>query len=693
MHKSSRIIRFTLKFVMILISSIAITGSTIFADEVKFLCIGMLHSWFSSTGCEIEVGRRHLISDQQDGFDWPAIYELQDNQAARGLWIGAKNYNDPIALKTLQYKVVHTGPRGLDEQNEFMPQEFKLIGKFNHPTVVVDDVLASQTVFNDVVDEIDENMPADRMIYNVVNTELGITFTRKINAFSSPEFDDFFIYDFVFKNTGTYDLAGNKHSQTLEDVIFFFQYRWAVSKYIAANGYYWAPQQVTWGQSTVNEVLHPFYGDDIRASYAWLGLHSKYEGDNIGGPNIGSPTIAANGFLGGTQFPGVITLHVDHAPNDQSDDPNQPSSAPYFFSGHAITQPNNQFDPGRMTEEYLIMSSGMPSLTHAEAVGDGNADELPIAGGGGVSQAIGYGPYTLAPGDSIHIIIGECIGGLNWEKRKTLGRQWFDESSPYNLPGGGTTTDRNEFKDTWVFTGRDSIMKAFARVQQTYENGLIVDPAPPPPQTFTVTSGGDRITLTWADNAETYAHFAGYKLYRSMDTPDTSFTLLYECGQGTGNPLTHQYDDRGAARGFDYYYYITSFDDGSVNTIKPGTTIESNLFWTRTTEPAYLRRMPGEKLSDIRIVPNPYHIGAKDYQFGSANKDRLMFYNLPPLCTIKIFTERGDLIETIEHADGSGDEEWRSVTSSRQVIVSGLYIVYFETPDGESISKKLIVVR
>ena len=262
-----------------------------------------------------------------------------------------------------------------------------------------------------------------------------------------------------------------------------------------------------------------------------------------------------------------------------------------------------------------------------------------------------------------------------------------------NLPGGGTTTDRNEFKDTWVFTGRDSIMKAFARVQQTYENGLIVDPAPPPPQTFTVTSGGDRITLTWADNAETYAHFAGYKLYRSMDTPDTSFTLLYECGQGTGNPLTHQYDDRGAARGFDYYYYITSFDDGSVNTIKPGATIESNLFWTRTTEPAYLRRMPGEKLSDIRIVPNPYHIGAKDYQFGSANKDRLMFYNLPPLCTIKIFTERGDLIETIEHADGSGDEEWRSVTSSRQVIVSGLYIVYFETPDGESISKKLIVVR
>ncbi|MFQ5772482.1 MAG: hypothetical protein ACE5HX_18240, partial [bacterium] len=71
----------------------------------------------------------------------------------------------------------------------------------------------------------------------------------------------------------------------------------------------------------------------------------------------------------------------------------------------------------------------------------------------------------------------------------------------------------------------------------------------------------------------------------------------------------------------------------------------------------------------------------------------LAFFGLPPKCTIKIFTERGDLVETIEHIDGTGDEFWNSITSSRQVIVSGIYIAYFEAPDGESTTRKIIIIR
>jgi hypothetical protein len=77
-----------------------------------------------------------------------------------------------------------------------------------------------------------------------------------------------------------------------------------------------------------------------------------------------------------------------------------------------------------------------------------------------------------------------------------------------------------------------------------------------------------------------------------------------------------------------------------------------------------------------------------------------MFYGLPPQCIIKIFTERGDLIKTFHHTDNSGDEAWDSLTSSGQVIVSGVYIAYFEVTEdaknfkkGESTYKKLIVVR
>ncbi|MCB9248632.1 MAG: hypothetical protein H6613_08830 [Ignavibacteriales bacterium] len=36
------------------------------------------------------------------------------------------------------------------------------------------------------------------------------------------------------------------------------------------------------------------------------------------------------------------------------------------------------------------------------------------------------------------------------------------------------------------------------------------------------------------------------------------------------------------------------------------------------------------------------------------------------------------MIKTIEHTNGSGDELWRSLTSSGQIVVSGLYIAHFE---------------
>ena len=111
-----------------------------------------------------------------------------------------------------------------------------------------------------------------------------------------------------------------------------------------------------------------------------------------------------------------------------------------------------------------------------------------------------------------------------------------------------------------------------------------------------------------------------------------------------------------------------------------------------TNKAASLKRPPGESFDDIRIVPNPFHISARDRQYGVSAPDRLMFLNIPPVCTIRIFTERGDLVETIQHSDGSGDEAWNSITSSRQIIVSGLYIAHFDMPDGNAI-RKFTVVR
>jgi hypothetical protein len=669
------------------------------ADDTKWIAVGMLHNWFSSGGCEVEVGRRHEVRDQQDGFQYPALYASQDMQAAKSLWFGAKEYDDPVAEKKFSYKVVHCGPRILNETSEFIPQEFTLYGKFAHPEVFVNGIPGSGTVYKDIDVVIDETLPTDRMLYNVVNTSMGITMTRKIYYNTQQFHDNYFIYDFVFKNTGIYDIDGNVKSQDLEDVIFFFQYRWAICKYMGSYGLNYAPQDATWGANTVNEVLHPAYGDSYRASYAYHGLHSQFEGDNIGAPNIGT---GGTGFLGAAQIPGVVTIHADKSANDPSDDPQQPKHQIPIYSDVDITQPsfNDQYNENNMTKEYnTYMNAGLPSQTHADMVGNGNANELPLAGGGGVSQGIGYGPYDIPAGDSIRIVMAECVGSISWEKRASIGEQWFNEITPYILPDGSETSDKNEFKDAWVFTGIDSLYQTFDRATQTWNNNFVVDPAPPPPDRFSVNSGGDRITLEWSNSAESYEHFGGYRVYRSIDSPDTTFEMIYACGQGSDNPVvTNIYEDMSAVRGFDYYYYVVTVDDGTVH--PSHTQLESSLFWTRTIEPATLTRQPGSSLDGIRIVPNPYNISAINYQFGETTKDRIMFYGLPPQCIIKIFTERGDLIKTFHHTDNSGDEAWDSLTSSGQVIVSGVYIAYFEVTEdaknfkkGESTYKKLIVVR
>ena len=141
-------------------------------------------------------------------------------------------------------------------------------------------------------------------------------------------------------------------------------------------------------------------------------------------------------------------------------------------------------------------------------------------------------------------------------------------------------------------------------------------------------------------------------------------------------------------RGVDYYYFLEAFDNGTNDDM----VLNSSKFYTLTNKAAALKRPPGESFKDIRVVPNPFHISARDLQYGVSAPDRLMFLNIPPVCTIRIFTERGDLVDTIEHTDGSGDEAWNSITSSRQIIVSGLYIAHFDMPDGDAI-RKFTVVR
>lgn len=655
--------------------------------EVRWLRVGALQSTFAIEGAEFEMHRTGALAQQNDGMRWPADFKYQDNCAAKSLWIGTTNFKDPVTGDTYPYKVVCAGPRNTNILNELMPVEFKLVGKAASPAVIVDGDAASENAFLDVLDEENEDMIPDRMVDHTLNTSVGITIHRKMMAFAQEYNDNYFIYEYVFKNTGNVDNKGTKITQTLTDCYFHLQQRWAFASEPFVRGNWIPTGNISWGRNAINDAVGQNPQDanfEFAAQFAWYGHHSQSVVDDWGAPH---PKKLSP--LGAPQYIGLVTLHADKSAADNSNDLSQPRTT-QFLGSDAAYNSNNQYDAILMSQKYEMMSGGHPEQTHAQQVGDGNADQWGTDAGGYASGA-GFGPYTLAPGDSVRIVVAEAVAGISRKKSMEVGYNWFSDAKPFLMPDGSTSDNRNDYKREWVITGKDSLFQTFRRALANFNSGYDIPQPPPPPKLFQIKSGGDRITLTWDNSAETWPTFNGYEVYRAIARPDTFYQKIFDC---TAANVANTFNDETAVRGFDYYYYIQTKDDGSTNDIKSGVPLRSSRFFTMTNKPAYLRRPAKEGLADIRVVPNPFHIQARDIQFGRDDgADRLAFYGLPPECTIRIFTERGDLVETLVHNDGSGDELWNSLTSSRQVVVSGLYIAHFQTPDGQSTFRKFVIIR
>jgi len=659
---------------------IALGFSVAPADELKQITVGNLHNWFSSSGNERESSGP--VGTAIDGLDYPALYRHQDMQAAKAIWIGARDYQDPIVNQTFDYKVVGNGPRKVDELAGFMPEKFLLYGRFEKPLVLVDGLTASAIQFTDDVDIVDENLTVDRKLLNVVNTSMGITMQRTIYYSTHPDYDNLMIHDYTFKNTGIYNREGAINSDNfLKDVYFFYQYRYGCVKNAADYYLNVVPRSAKWGRNQVNDFIFSPY----RAIMSWNGLHH-----DSGHDNLGAPAVNTDGHLVSPNFGGVVILHADKEPNSGVDDPSQPSTSYYLGSDNPVNTPQEQFNATLMSNQYQKMAAGHPDLTHAQDIeASGKAASQWGDDNGGYSATMGFGPYQMALGDSIRIVWADGIGRISMEKAREVGFNWLKTTGNYIMPDGSSVTDPDAYKNAWFYTGRDSLMKMFGAATSLWKNNLSAPLPPDPPQWFEVQSGGDRIILKWEKNAESQEHFGGYRIYRALMERDSTYHLIFECGLETSESIVNEYHDKTPQRGFDYYYYIESFDDGW-----SGQSLASSKFYTLTAEPAYLRRPAKDELDEIRIVPNPYNVRAKHLQYGTGDgEDRIMFLNLPPYCTIDIYTERGDLIKSIDHFDATGDEAWNQVSSTRQNIVSGIYIAHISTPDGRTINKKFMIIR
>lgn len=663
--------------------------------QAKWLSSGSLHNFYMPVGVEREHA---LVSRQQYGLRWPALYEHQDMQAAKGFWIGTTDFTD-ASNTNYPFKVIHAGPRapGL---GAFFPIEHKLIGKYPAIEVLVDD----DVTFNvaDEVDEVDPSIPADRMIYSRINTEIGLTIERRIMQFSQEFHDNYHIREYTFTNTGkgtaTEDVT--LPNKTLKDVMFLWQYRYSVvaqTRYVIGNATGWGINAMV---DRFGDGLGPDYGADpgLSGHFVWHGrfpLFTQY--DNIGGPIWTAATSSGfvqpadtSGRLGAYHFVGNALLHADTAPGNTTHNPEQPFTMTEVGSDDGLNSGNDPFNNARMIREYNDFMLRGRTPRHAYLVEpSGDPGFLTPTGdpsrgtSGGYSAAMGVGPYTIAPGESIRIVIVEGASGIT--------RQQAIETGIEFKAGRITALQKNQV----VFQGRDNLIETFNRAKANFDSDYNLPQPPPAPSSFIVNSGGDGIYLEWDYPAAAQSRISGFEIYRAQFRRDSVYVRVAnlpasarEFADTDSNPVG------GPIRGIDHYYYIQAVGlpgDNPGNVGTPSGALKSNRYLTQTYDPARLKRPPGNSMDEIRVVPNPFIRSAgTDVSFAGFE---IAFYEVPGRARVDIYTELGELVQTLTHSDGSGDLSWNLNTRWRQRIVSGVYIAVIENLDtGERATRKFVVI-
>ena len=326
------------------------------------------------------------------------------------------------------------------------------------------------------------------------------------------------------------------------------------------------------------------------------------------------------------------------------------------------------------------------------------------------------GPWDLPFGKHVHVAYALVAGGTDralnqlmgqfYLKKKWLTRSELDsfqdlhddwdylqtfaywkDTFTKNAGRAFTESDKHAFMNS-VF---DSLYAEVARVKQVWAEGVASGRFGPKYPAFVgwpaqATYVGDpgRSILSWSAAPGA----ARYRVYRTLGDYGKQKRLIGETTQ-TG------YTDATAQRGVSYYYSVAAVDAQG----REGTPL-----MTMNTTPVVPLRAPTAAgwQGKVVVVPNPYQkLGGQEkdggFNFSGAVQAQhsVMFINLPPRATINVFTTSGDLVTTIFHSNGTGEERWYLLTDNNQRPVSGLYLCHIRNDDnpGEVKLLKLVVVR
>ena len=584
-----------------------------------------------------------------------------------------------------------------------------------------------------------------------------ITVKRKALQWAQNYNDNYIIYDMEFTNIGTqtYDSLYIQMTGNMYNVFFTngSNPQPAASNQFN-NTFTWQHYHGGRAADTTSATGAYFYYNGVKVPKN-LRVYYEYGADDpqVAGDQMGAPAEPAQrGRLTGYLMDFYTILHASAQPYVNSADDNDDFLQPrvtYMGNDQKISSSYSAGDDPYGSSNYWAMrgdyiaknpENKIQGEAFAGTIHGLNSDEIGTpdftnyaAGTYTSNQALmhaAFGPYKLLPGQKIHIVYASGVAGIDAATAKNVGAKWLngtltDPSQGTNDPSWNSNTGLfptqfahptdsrpiDKIKNRWISLGIDSVFLAAYRAKYNYNTGYKIPIAPPPPSKMNVTAFSDRIEIQWADAAaENLSNFAGYRIMRRISRSDTVFYEQVYDSDKNDKIANHLFADNGIRSGASYSYYVQSKalispTDLNADPTTRGKIIYSSRLFVQDNSggaPAVVPPIsPQDDLSKIRVVPNPYNIAdpvvSNSAVYGSESEGRLIFFvNLPSECTIKIFTENGDLVKTIHHASlasPSGSEKWTLMTDSQQVISSGIYIAVFQKPSGEVSYQKFVVVR
>ncbi len=133
----------------------------------------------------------------------------------------------------------------------------------------------------------------------------------------------------------------------------------------------------------------------------------------------------------------------------------------------------------------------------------------------------------------------------------------------------------------------------------------------------------------------------------------------------------------------------------SITTVLPVVPNILDKYRFTITEPVISRETIRNEMNRIRVVPNPYVVSSLyELEFGELRQEplrQIQFINLPPECTIYIFTVDADLVKTIYHNSTTGTVNWDLRAEGNREIAPGVYIYVVKTQDSEFIERFAVI--